>query len=178
MVKGPMERSISENSPEIGPGAEPVRQILREVFDPEIPVLTLEDLGVIRSIQVEGKKARILLSPTYSGCPAMDTMAADIRTALSRQGWESEVELVLHPAWSTDWISPEGQQKMREYGIAPPLSPEADKQVLFQDRKLVPCTRCGSTQTRLISPFGSTACKALFQCETCHEPFDYFKCLK
>ena len=164
--------------PDFGPGSGPVREILAGVFDPEIPVLTVEDLGVIRSIRVDERAVRIRLTPTYSGCPAMDTISADIRRALEAEGYTCTVEMVIHPAWTTDWISEAGRVRMKEYGIAPPLGAEADKEALTGERRMVACTRCGSHNTRLLSPFGSTACKALFQCEDCHEPFDYFKCLK
>lgn len=152
--------------------------LLQQVTDPEIPVLTLQDLGVIRSVQVEGKKVKVELTPTYTGCPAMDTMASDVRKVLSENDFEPEVRLILSPAWTTDWLSDEGRRKMAVYGIAPPLEGMADKMALLQDAPMVKCTHCGSTHTRLISQFGSTACKALFQCQDCKEPFDYFKCLK
>jgi ring-1,2-phenylacetyl-CoA epoxidase subunit PaaD len=155
-----------------------IKEILSTVFDPEIPVLTVEDLGVIRGIEVNGKKVKIKLTPTYSGCPAMDTISADIQKALQSAGYEPSIEMVLSPAWTTDWISQNGRKKMEAYGIAPPMEPLPDKLALLNDQKIVKCTRCGSKNTRLISQFGSTACKALFQCEDCHEPFDYFKCLK
>lgn len=163
-----------ENSGSIGR----IQQILAQVSDPEIPVLTVEDLGVIRHISVSGNQVNIQLTPTYSGCPAMDTIADDIKAALSKEGFEASVELILSPAWTTDWISASGRKKMEAYGIAAPLEVNADKRALIHGEKLVRCTRCGSSNTRLISQFGSTACKALFQCEDCKEPFDYFKCLK
>lgn len=153
-------------------------ELLRQVSDPEIPVLTLEDLGVIRGIKVEGKKIKVDLTPTYTGCPAMDTMAEDVRKVLVENGYEPEVKLILSPAWTTDWLSEDGKRKMEAYGIAPPLEPLADKLALLQEVPVVRCTHCGSTHTKLISQFGSTACKALFQCLDCKEPFDYFKCLK
>lgn len=155
-----------------------IKEILSQVSDPEIPVLTVEDLGVIRKISVKGKQVNIQLTPTYSGCPAMDTISDDIKSALSKAGYETSIEMVLSPAWTTDWISPSGRKKMEAYGIAPPLEANADKLALIHGERLVRCTRCGSKNTRLLSQFGSTACKALFQCEDCKEPFDYFKCLK
>ncbi len=157
---------------------EKVKAILSTVCDPEIPVLSVEDLGVIRGIEVSGNQVSIQLTPTYSGCPAMDTISDDIKSALKSAGYEPKIEMVLSPAWSTDWISQDGRKKMEAYGIAPPLEPLPDKLALLHDQKVVKCTRCGSKNTRLISQFGSTACKALFQCDDCHEPFDYFKCLK
>jgi ring-1,2-phenylacetyl-CoA epoxidase subunit PaaD len=152
--------------------------ILETVADPEIPVLTVLDLGVIRKAVEENGLVKIKLTPTYSGCPAMDVIADDLKAAFIEKGLEVEVELVLSPAWSTDWMSEAGKRKMEEYGIAAPLEETADKAVLLGNAKLVKCTNCGSKNTRLVSQFGSTACKALFQCDACLEPFDYFKCLK
>lgn len=152
--------------------------ILEEVADPEIPVLTVLDLGVIRESVIRNGKVMIKLTPTYSGCPAMDVIGDDLKAAFLKRGMEAEISLVLAPAWSTDWISEEGKRKMEAYGIAAPLEETADKEALLGNKPLVKCTNCGSTHTRLVSQFGSTACKALFQCEDCMEPFDYFKCLK
>ncbi len=155
-----------------------VKEALDTVFDPEIPVLTVMDLGVIRKVEVVEKKVQITLTPTYSGCPAMDTMAVDIKKALTDIGYETTVELVLSPAWTTDWISENGKKKLEEYGVAAPLGEELDKRALLDGERIVKCTNCSSTNTKMVSQFGSTACKALFQCEDCLEPFDYFKCLK
>lgn len=152
--------------------------VLNTVSDPEIPVLTVLDLGVIREAVEENNVVKIKLTPTYSGCPAMDVIADDLTAAFAKIGKKVSVELVLSPAWSTDWISEEGLQKMEEYGIARPLSETHDKDVLLGEKKLVKCPQCASTNTHLVSQFGSTACKALFKCDDCHEPFDYFKCLK
>ncbi|MFC7356553.1 1,2-phenylacetyl-CoA epoxidase subunit PaaD [Jejudonia soesokkakensis] len=152
--------------------------ILEQVSDPEIPVLTVLDLGVIREAVEINDVIHIKLTPTYSGCPAMDVIGDDLEKAFSEIGKKVTIELVLAPAWSTDWISEVGLKKMEEYGIARPLSETADKEVLLGNKKLVKCTNCGSTNTHLVSQFGSTACKALFKCDACQEPFDYFKCLK
>lgn len=152
--------------------------VLKTVSDPEIPVLSVLDLGVIREAVEENGIVKIKLTPTYSGCPAMDVIGDDLKKAFSEIGKKAEVELILSPAWSTDWISEEGLQKMEEYGIARPLSESHDIDVLLGNKKLVKCTNCGSTNTHLVSQFGSTACKALFKCDDCQEPFDYFKCLK
>ncbi|MGO3181578.1 MAG: 1,2-phenylacetyl-CoA epoxidase subunit PaaD [Aequorivita sp.] len=152
--------------------------ILETVSDPEIPVLSVLALGVIREAIEEDGIVKIKLTPTYSGCPAMDVIGDDLKSAFSEIGKKAEVELVLSPAWSTDWISEEGLQKMEEYGIARPLSESHDIDVLLHGKKQVKCPQCGSTNTHLVSQFGSTACKALFKCDDCHEPFDYFKCLK
>lgn len=152
--------------------------VLKTVSDPEIPVLSVLDLGVIREAIEENGIVKIKLTPTYSGCPAMDVIADDLKAAFSEISKKAEVELVLSPAWSTDWISEEGLQKMEEYGIARPLSESHDKDVLLGEKKMVKCPQCGSTNTHLVSQFGSTACKALFKCDDCQETFDYFKCLK
>lgn len=155
-----------------------IKSILQTVSDPEIPVLSIMDMGVVRDVKVEGKEVFVKITPTYSGCPAMDTIADDIRAAMTAASYHAKVELILSPAWTTDWINERGRRKLEEYGIAPPLDAEADKKVLLGHAKLVKCTNCGSTNTKMVSQFGSTACKALFKCEECLEPFDYFKCLK
>ena len=152
--------------------------ILKTVSDPEIPVLSVVDMGVVRSAEIQGNTVEVNITPTYSGCPAMDVIGDDIKRALQASGYDAQIRLVLAPAWTTDWITDEGREALRNYGIAPPLEAEADKMVLMGNKKLVSCTNCGSTDTRLVSQFGSTPCKALFQCDVCQEPFDYFKCLK
>lgn len=152
--------------------------ILTSVSDPEIPVLSIMDMGVVRSAIIENNIVKVQITPTYSGCPAMDVIGDDIKAALKKEGYESEIDLILHPAWTTDWITPRGRQALEDFGIAAPLDAEADKDVLLNGKRLVKCTNCGSTNTRLVSQFGSTACKAQFQCDDCQEPFDYFKCLK
>ena len=152
--------------------------VLEEVYDPEIPVLSIMDMGVVRSAIIENGIAKIEITPTYSGCPAMDVIGDDIKKALKEAGYESEVDLILSPAWTTDWITPKGRKALEDYGIAAPLDANADKDALLGDKRIVKCTNCGSTNTRLVSQFGSTACKAQFQCNDCQEPFDYFKCLK
>lgn len=155
-----------------------IEDVLWTVTDPEIPVLSVLDMGIIRAVEVEDKKVRIKITPTYSGCPAMDTIAQDIKFAVEGLGFKTEVELVLAPAWTTDWITENGRKKLEEYGIAAPLESSKDKRALLEGESLVKCTHCGSTNTELTSQFGSTACKALFKCKDCLEPFDYFKCLK
>ena len=152
--------------------------ILEEVSDPEIPVLSIMYMGVVRTAVVKDGKVYVEITPTYSGCPAMDVIGDDIMKALKEAGYESEIDLILHPAWTTDWITPRGRKALEDYGIAAPLDPEADKDVLLNGKRIVKCPQCGSTNTKLVSQFGSTACKAQFQCDDCHEPFDYFKCLK
>lgn len=152
--------------------------ILEEVSDPEIPVLSIMDMGIVRSAVIENGMVKVQITPTYSGCPAMDVIGDDIKIALKEAGYNSEIELILSPAWTTDWITPRGRKALEKYGIAAPLSAEADKYALLGNKKIVKCTNCGSKNTRLVSQFGSTACKAQFQCNDCQEPFDYFKCLK
>ena len=151
-------------------------EILDSVSDPEIPVLSIMEMGVVRSAAIVNGIVEVVITPTYSGCPAMDVIGDDIKSAFKKAGLEAKVELVLAPAWTTDWITPKGRQALEKYGIAAPLDAEADKEALLGNKKLVKCPQCGSTQTKLISQFGSTACKALYQCNVCKEPFDYFKC--
>ena len=151
---------------------------LEEVFDPEVPVLTVVDLGVVRNVEVNDDVCKVTITPTYSGCPAMKRIEDDIIEKLAEKGVKNtEVDLVLAPAWTTDWLTENGRQKLKEYGIAPPED-EVDKSVLFADPTVVPCPKCGSKDTKLISQFGSTACKAHYQCNACLEPYDYFKCLR
>ncbi|WP_109302650.1 1,2-phenylacetyl-CoA epoxidase subunit PaaD [Aquimarina sp. AU474] len=152
--------------------------ILEKVHDPEIPVLSIMDMGVVRFAQMINSVAQIKITPTYSGCPAMDVIGEDIVEAFAKENIEAKVSLVLSPAWTTDWITPRGRESLEEYGIAAPLEENADKEALLNNKRIVKCTNCGSVNTKLVSQFGSTACKALFKCEDCLEPFDYFKCLK
>ena len=155
-----------------------ILELLDYVKDPEIPAINVRELGVVRGVEVEENgKAIITITPTYTGCPAMDVMAADIKTELLEAGVpEVEVKLTLSPAWTTDWISDEGNRKLKEYGIAPPEK-AADIRALKGDAPVVPCPQCGSKNTSMLSAFGSTACKALWKCNDCLEPFDQFKCL-
>lgn len=152
--------------------------ILDAVSDPEIPVLSIVQMGVVRKAMLENGIAHIEITPTYSGCPAMDVIGEDVRKALYSAGFESEIKLVLSPPWTTDWLTEQARVTLFKYGIAPPLQADADKAVLSGAEHLVICPQCKSGNTKMISPFGSTACKALFQCTDCKEPFDYFKCLK
>jgi len=148
-------------------------ELLSSVVDPEIPVLTLQDLGVLRDISVENDSITVTITPTYAGCPAMDTMRADIETTLAEAGYEQvTVQQSLSPAWTTDWMSEAGREKLRAYGIAPPA-----KTTCGQATDTIECPQCKSGDVKLISEFGSTACKALYQCQDCREPFDYFKCI-
>ena len=145
------------------------------VVDPEIPVLTIADLGVLREVSVSDGHVEIAITPTYSGCPAMNMIALEIELALEREGFHKpSIRTVLSPAWTTDWMSEDGRRKLREYGIAPPL-PASSRRALFGVQE-VACPQCGSKDTEQLAEFGSTSCKALWRCKSCREPFDYFKC--
>ena len=156
-----------------------IYHLLEQVCDPEVPVLSVLDLGVVRNVRVENEVAYITITPTYSGCPAMNTIATDIRFKLLAEGYkEVKIDTVLSPAWTTDWLSEAGKQKLEDYGIAPPVQPLNSMNELFAKDAVVHCPLCKSEHTKLVSQFGSTACKAHYQCLDCREPFDYFKCLK
>lgn len=151
-------------------------RIAAAVPDPEVPVLTIEDLGVLRAVELRGERVVVDITPTYSGCPAMDTIRDDVVLALTAAGFaDVEVRLVLSPAWTTDWMSDAGKQKLREYGIAPPSGRAAVPAGPIRLALSVRCPRCGSLDTREVSRFGSTSCKALYECRACLEPFDHFK---
>jgi len=156
-----------------------VWKILSEIPDPEIPVLSILDLGIVRKIEFEGDLTTITITPTYSGCPAMGRFESDIKEFLSEKAYNKvEVKMVYDPAWTTDWISEEGRAKLKAYGIAPPEEKSSDKKSLFKEELVnVTCPRCSSKKTKLVSQFGSTACKALYKCNDCLESFEYFKCL-
>jgi len=146
-----------------------------EAVDPEIPVLTIADLGVLRDVTVTDGGVEVAITPTYSGCPAMNMIVLEIELALERAGFgNSRVRTVLSPAWTTDWMSDDGRRKLREYGIAPPQA-GSGRRALFGEQQ-VACPQCGSGDTEVLSEFGSTSCKALWRCKSCREPFDYFKC--
>jgi ring-1,2-phenylacetyl-CoA epoxidase subunit PaaD len=150
-------------------------KLMETVYDPEIPVLSVIDLGIVRDINVYKEEIEIIITPTYSGCPAMDVIAMNIRMALVKEGFTSiKISHQLSPAWTTDWMTEAGKQKLKSYGIAPPSAKTFDKNYL--ENLVVECPLCRSKNTKLISQFGSTACKALYQCLDCQEPFDYFKC--
>lgn len=154
------------------------RAAIASVCDPEIPVLTLDDLGVIRDVAVAiDGEIEVRITPTYSGCPAMSVMALDLQAALAGAGFpKARIRNVLSPAWTTDWMTPQGREKLAAYGIAPPAA-KASRRALFGDDEPLKCPRCGSIKTTKISEFGSTACKAHWRCESCLEPFDAFKCI-
>ena len=141
------------------------REVVARVVDPEIPVLTIEDLGVLRSVEQDGERVVVTITPTYSGCPAMGQIEDDIKRALSRAGFvDVEINVDYQPAWTTDWMSDEARAKLEDFGIAPPTAPSG-----------VRCPKCLQGDSKLIAQFGSTACKALMVCSACGDPFDYFK---
>jgi len=156
-------------------GKQKILSILKTVNDPEIPVLTITDLGIVRDIKIENETTEVIITPTYSGCPAMDFIGVNIRKVLRENGYDKiKITHQLSPAWTTDWMTEEAKDKLRSYGIAPPVSKTFDKNYL--QNIPVACPHCHSMNTKLISQFGSTACKAIYQCSDCGEPFDYFKC--
>jgi ring-1,2-phenylacetyl-CoA epoxidase subunit PaaD len=152
-----------------------VWELLEQVYDPEVPVISIVDLGVVRKVEVTGDETIITITPTYSGCPAMDVIAMNIRMHFMQHGIKNVViKQALSPAWTTDWMTDKGKQNLKAYGIAPPVGKSFNKEWL-EDLE-IECPRCRSSNSRLLSEFGSTSCKALFQCNDCKEPFDYFKC--
>jgi ring-1,2-phenylacetyl-CoA epoxidase subunit PaaD len=154
-------------------------QILQEVKDPEVPVLSVIDLGIVRKVKLdpESHQLEVIITPTYSGCPAMDVIAMDIRLKLMEKGIRDVVvRQQLSPAWTTDWMSNEGKEKLKAFGIAPPNPKQQFCTTDMFRQEAVPCPRCNSFHTELISQFGSTACKAMYRCLDCREAFDYFKC--
>jgi ring-1,2-phenylacetyl-CoA epoxidase subunit PaaD len=153
------------------PEVQAIWDLLEEVKDPEIPVLSILELGVLRNVALLNNKAIITITPTYSGCPAMDAISTDIRSSLAKSGYlDIQVLTVLSPAWTTDWMSEEGKEKLVKFGIAAPALTETGSQAVC-------CPRCKSESTHLISEYGSTACKAMYQCDLCQEAFCYFKAI-
>ena len=157
--------------------SERVYQWLEEIPDPEIPVISIVELGIVRSVDILGAdEVLVKITPTYSGCPAMDVIAMNIRMALLSHGIKKiNIENQLSPAWTTDWMTDEGKRKLKEYGIAPPVRKSQNGLGLFEE-DIVACPRCGSEDTTLTSQFGPTSCKSLYKCNSCHEPFEHFKC--
>jgi len=155
------------------------RQIAASVTDPEMPMLTLEDLGVLRDVREDGDQLVVTITPTYSGCPAMATMRDDLVHRLSDAGYAARVEIALSPAWSSDWITERGRQALRDHGLSPPgLAPThrgAIALTLMPTARAVACPQCGSARTALTSEYGATACKALYRCAECLEPFEHVK---
>ena len=157
---------------------ERLEALLEQVTDPEIPVVSIRDLGILRNISVDDGQVTVTITTTYSGCPAMSTIRADISQTLSQAGYEKiQVKQSLSPAWTTDWMTAQGREKLREYGIAPPQKSSDGNCALISPGTAVVCPLCSSEHTECISEFGSTACKALYRCLDCAEPFDYFKCI-
>lgn len=157
---------------------EEITGFISQIPDPEIPVITIMELGVIRDVFITNNEVEVVITPTYSGCPAIKRMESDILNVLKQHGiTKAKIKTVYSPAWTTDWINEEAKEKLRIYGIAPPEKTSEDKSWLTGKSKIVKCPRCKSANTKLISQFGSTACKALYQCQDCLEPFDYFKCI-
>lgn len=151
--------------------------ILKEVKDPEVPVLSVIDLGIVRSVKTSDDKIEIIITPTYSGCPAMDVINMDIRLKLIEKGFRNvSIQQQLSPAWTTDWMSEEGKQKLKAFGIAPPNPRQQFCTSEMFQQEAVQCPRCDSFHTELISQFGSTACKSMYRCLDCKEAFDHFKC--
>jgi ring-1,2-phenylacetyl-CoA epoxidase subunit PaaD len=147
------------------------------VLDPEVPAVTVAELGILRAVDIDDQgRAVVQVTPTYSGCPAVLAIELAIEAALRQAGFDPVIERVLAPAWTTDWITEAGREKLRAYGIAPPVVGSSSKRALFGEIT-VACPRCASTQTSKLSEFGSTACKAQYRCNACYEPFDYFKCI-
>jgi ring-1,2-phenylacetyl-CoA epoxidase subunit PaaD len=154
-------------------------QILKQVKDPEVPVLDIAELGVLRDVSFDDDKFLITITPTYSGCPAMNAIEQEIKSTLKENGIENfSIKTIFSPAWTTDWMSDQAKQKLKDYGIAPPAetSEQHLKSILERKSKPVQCPFCNSTDTKLTSAFGSTACKALHFCNHCHQPFEEFKC--
>jgi ring-1,2-phenylacetyl-CoA epoxidase subunit PaaD len=150
---------------------------LADVPDPEIPALSVIDLGIVRGVNLGADSVEVEVAPTYSGCPATEFIESSIIESLQEQGLQNvSVRRVLSPPWTTDWITDAGREKLRVYGIAPPEG-SASKMALLGDTKSVSCPRCGTSKTSLVSEFGSTACKASWKCDECLEPFEYFKCI-
>lgn len=162
----------------MNPVEQQVLELVGNIPDPEIPVLTLSDLGVIRGVLVDDNRVTVDVSPTYSGCPATEFIEASIVNVLTEVGFSNvSTKRVLTPPWTTDWISDAGRDKLRTYGIAPPDEAAESKRALFQHDLEIACPRCQSNDTGRVSEFGSTPCKASYKCNACLEPFEYFKCL-
>jgi ring-1,2-phenylacetyl-CoA epoxidase subunit PaaD len=155
-----------------------IKKVISEIPDPEIPVITIKELGVLRNIFYKEDSLKVVITPTYSGCPAMDRFQKDIIEKLEDlKVTNYEIKMQFDPAWTTDWITDEAKEKLREYGIAPPAHKTKDKNILLRNKQRIECPRCKTKETELVSQFGSTACKAMYRCTSCLEPFEYFKCL-
>lgn len=157
---------------------EEIKKVISEIPDPEIPVITIQELGVLRDIFFKEETLKVVITPTYSGCPAMDRFQKDIIEKLELLKVKSyEIKMQFDPAWTTDWLTEEAKLKLTGYGIAPPAHKTKDKKSLLGNKQKIECPRCKTKETELVSQFGSTACKAMYRCISCLEPFEYFKCL-
>jgi ring-1,2-phenylacetyl-CoA epoxidase subunit PaaD len=157
------------------PSLEKISKLIASIPDPEIPVITIEELGILRSVEMNNEELIITITPTYSGCPAMKTIEDEIKSVLKEEGIaNAQVKTVYSPAWTTDWMTDEAKEKLEKYGISPPG--KLSKLYSIAGDRAVACPRCGSTEVTMVSMFGSTACKALYKCNKCLEPFDQFKC--
>lgn len=148
-------------------------ELVREIVDPELPHVTIGDLGIVRSVTIEGDVATVVLTPTYTGCPATDQIRADVAETVARAGLTPDVTMAISPAWTTDWITARGRERLHAAGITPPPWLEGNATTIVD--LPVACPRCGSRRTRLVSQFGGTACKASYACNSCGEPFEFFK---
>lgn len=157
--------------------SEQIWHVLKDVMDPEVPVISVVDLGIVRDVCDDDGALEVVITPTYSGCPATQQIENDIRAALDGADFnDAKLETRLAPAWTSDWINEKGRAALKDFGIAPPVG-KVSKRALFADQMPVPCPHCDSNDTSVTSEFGSTACKALWKCHGCGEPFDYFKCI-
>lgn len=170
-IPAPNGRSVLMDKPNV----EVATQVAANVSDPELPYLTLADLGILRSVELQDDIIVAYVSPTYSGCPALEVIEQSVLVALKQAGFNARVERTLSPPWTTDWITDEGRRKLNANGIAPPQQGQTDKNTLFA-KTVVVCPACSSDNTAKVSEFGSTPCKAQYQCKQCREPFEYFKC--
>lgn len=152
---------------------EDILQLLSEIADPEIPVVSIQEIGMLQDVRMTETGCEVIITPTYTGCPAMGIIEADIKALLDKHGISFTVKLVYHPVWTTDRITEAAKEKMKQYGIAPPVHSGCD---VASAEAHIACPQCGSSDTEQISRFGSTACKALYKCNDCKEPFEYFKC--
>ena len=160
------------------PTLEDIKKVISEIPDPEIPVISIKELGVLRNIFYEEDSLKVVITPTYSGCPAMDRFQKDITEKLELLEVKNyEIKMQFDPAWTTDWITDVAKEKLRNYGIAPPAHKTKDKNILLGKKQRIECPRCKTKETELVSQFSSTACKAMYRCTSCLEPFEYFKCL-
>ena len=155
-----------------------IKEHLSQIPDPEIPVINIFELGVLREVKIENDILMVIITPTYSGCPAMSQIEDDIKEKLDDLKISNyNIQTIYKPAWTTDWITEKAKKKLLDFGISPPERTSIDKRDLTGENKKIICPNCKTHDTKLISQFGSTACKALYQCENCLEPFDYFKCI-